>query len=81
LLLQDQPKKKAKVSSKGRSLVDFLPAPKQDLAAACLGTAGIKVLHHEHNVNKKLSNFVYWLANLGHDLPKGQHGDWLHCMQ
>ncbi|DBB10990.1 hypothetical protein WJX82_011459 [Trebouxia sp. C0006] len=39
---EDQPKKKAKVSSKGRTLVDFLPAPKQDLATARLGTAGIK---------------------------------------
>ena len=46
-LLQDQPKKKVKISSKGCSLVDFLPAPKQDLSAVPLGKGGSKVCHQE----------------------------------
>lgn len=42
-MLQEQPKRKARVSSKGQSLVDFLPAPKQDLSTISLGKAGSKV--------------------------------------
>lgn len=39
---EEQPKKKTKVSSKGKSLADFLPAPKQDLASVPLGKGNSK---------------------------------------
>ena len=42
-MLQGQPKKKARVSSIGKSLVDFLPPPKQDLSTVPLGKGGSKV--------------------------------------
>ena len=74
-VLQDQPKKKARVSSKGRSLVDFLPPPKQDLSSVPLGKGGSKVrcpvLYIALSVCVHAAHYI-WLfcahaQQLGHD--------------